>query len=432
MGTVSRNRILAAIAIWLMILSGFACWFELDTRRQEKQLAMAIARAFFQQIMVSIQWNVLHDGVYVPITSKTLPNQYLPEQLRELTADNGIKLTRVNPALMIRQMAELAMENKGGARFHITSLNPIRPENTAVDWEEEFLLSFKQGAKEEGGFYREGQTTWFRYMAPLSFESKCLKCHEQAGGNKMDFQGGLSVSIPFITHSHFHLFVDYGLLAILGIIVIFIGVTFHERKQLLFDAIFNSPVPICVTDKDYTILMANKSYWSEFGPLPDRKKKIKCFEHRPGESCHTDRCPLFNILSGLNQYVCEPSKEKNGTFRHFIVTAEPLLDCKDRVIGIIESFQDITEKKRLEGEKELLLNELKESLKKVKLLSGLVPICASCKKIRDDRGFWSQVESYISKHSEAKFSHGICPDCAKKLYPDHYNDIWAKCGKVKS
>jgi hypothetical protein len=54
----------------------------------------------------------------------------------------------------------------------------------------------------------------------------------------------------------------------------------------------------------------------------------------------------------------------------------------------------------------------------VKSLSGLLPICASCKKIRDDKGYWSQVESYVQKHSDATFTHGICPDCIKKLYPD--------------
>ena len=59
-----------------------------------------------------------------------------------------------------------------------------------------------------------------------------------------------------------------------------------------------------------------------------------------------------------------------------------------------------------------------DALANVKALSGLLPICASCKKIRDDKGYWSQVESYIQQHSEATFTHGICPDCIKKLYPD--------------
>jgi hypothetical protein len=59
-----------------------------------------------------------------------------------------------------------------------------------------------------------------------------------------------------------------------------------------------------------------------------------------------------------------------------------------------------------------------ESLEEIKVLKGLLPICASCKKIRDDNGYWSQLESYIHKHSEAEFSHGICPECFKELYPD--------------
>jgi hypothetical protein len=54
----------------------------------------------------------------------------------------------------------------------------------------------------------------------------------------------------------------------------------------------------------------------------------------------------------------------------------------------------------------------------VKSLSGLLPICAGCKKIRDDKGYWSQVESYVQAHSEAKFTHGLCPDCIKKYYPE--------------
>ena len=62
--------------------------------------------------------------------------------------------------------------------------------------------------------------------------------------------------------------------------------------------------------------------------------------------------------------------------------------------------------------------ELEKALQEVKTLRGIIPICSACKKIRNDDGYWNQIESYISQHSEAEFSHSICPDCAKKLYPD--------------
>ncbi len=64
--------------------------------------------------------------------------------------------------------------------------------------------------------------------------------------------------------------------------------------------------------------------------------------------------------------------------------------------------------------------ELRKALAEIKILSGLLPICASCKKIRDDQGYWTQLESYISEHSEVVFTHGCCPDCMKKLYPELY------------
>ena len=84
------------------------------------------------------------------------------------------------------------------------------------------------------------------------------------------------------------------------------------------------------------------------------------------------------------------------------------------------SFVDITKRKQLEQEKENLILKLQDALNKIKTLRGLIPICAACKSIRDDKGYWHQVEKYVQAHSEAHFSHGICPECSKKLYPELY------------
>ena len=80
--------------------------------------------------------------------------------------------------------------------------------------------------------------------------------------------------------------------------------------------------------------------------------------------------------------------------------------------------RDITERKKLEEERSKLIYELRQALEKVKQLGGLLPICSHCKKIRDDKGYWNQIESYIRDHSEVEFSHGICQECAEKHYPD--------------
>lgn len=94
------------------------------------------------------------------------------------------------------------------------------------------------------------------------------------------------------------------------------------------------------------------------------------------------------------------------------------------VVGVVILFllfiqqREMNSRKKAEEEREEVIKELREALSEVKQLSGLLPICANCKKIRDDKGYWNQIESYISKHSEAKFSHSICVECAKELYPD--------------
>lgn len=73
---------------------------------------------------------------------------------------------------------------------------------------------------------------------------------------------------------------------------------------------------------------------------------------------------------------------------------------------------------KMEKERRQLIKDLEAALDEVKKLSGLLPICSACKKIRDDQGYWNQVESYIEEHSEAEFTHSVCPDCAKVLYPE--------------
>ena len=197
-----------------------------------------------------------------------------------------------------------------------------------------------------------------------------------------------------------------------------------REKEAQIENILNNVIPVCITNKQFEIVMANDSYWAIWGK-PEHEA-VKCYEHRPGETCHTNDCALIQVLNGAMEYVGESKKEYNAQTHHFIVTARPFYDSTQKIAGIIESFQDITEIRRLETEKVHLIKQLRSSLEKVKQLKGFIPICASCKKIRDDKGYWNQIESYIRKHSEAEFSHGICPDCVKKLYPDIAEHVFQK------
>ena len=109
---------------------------------------------------------------------------------------------------------------------------------------------------------------------------------------------------------------------------------------------------------------------------------------------------------------------KNGEMCFVEVSASVVRNSAGKVDGRMASFVNITRRKQLEQEQQTLIQKLQDALEKIKTLRGLIPICAACKNIRDDQGFWHHVEGYISKHSDAKFSHGVCPDCMKKLYPE--------------
>jgi len=106
-----------------------------------------------------------------------------------------------------------------------------------------------------------------------------------------------------------------------------------------------------------------------------------------------------------------------GEERCYDLTAEPLRDRRGVVMGVTCACSDITALKAMTRERERLIENLQNALDKVKLLRGLLSTCSYCKKIRDGDGVWQPLESYIQNHSEASFSHGICPDCVHKLYP---------------
>ncbi len=110
-------------------------------------------------------------------------------------------------------------------------------------------------------------------------------------------------------------------------------------------------------------------------------------------------------------------RKKNGDVFCILASSDVLVINQSHCL--LSSIIDITERKQQQFEREALIEQLQQALAEVKTLSGMLPICSSCKKIRDDKGYWNSIEAYIHKHSAAKLTHGICPDCRKKLYPEY-------------
>jgi hypothetical protein len=130
--------------------------------------------------------------------------------------------------------------------------------------------------------------------------------------------------------------------------------------------------------------------------------------------------PVFNAFlaktfAGKDREFCEVALLKAETSPLFVhveaVVSEDRRECRAAML-------DITDRHQTEAKRDQLIQELQQALASVRSLSGLLPICASCKKIRDDQGYWEQVEAYISGHSDTTFTHGICPECLHKLYPE--------------
>ena len=123
-------------------------------------------------------------------------------------------------------------------------------------------------------------------------------------------------------------------------------------------------------------------------------------------TAHNDAEYLMRGIDiGIDQYVLKPIK------------GDSLFAALDKC-AVLSLFD--RETRRRNEERDRMIGELREALDKVKLLSGFLPICSSCKKIRDDKGAWTQMEAYITEHTDAEFSHGICSECAEKLYPEYF------------
>jgi PAS domain S-box-containing protein len=112
------------------------------------------------------------------------------------------------------------------------------------------------------------------------------------------------------------------------------------------------------------------------------------------------------------------AKRKDGTIFPVEISSVIFRDTEGELRTCI-IMRDISERRAAEKERELLIGQLQEALAKVRTLSGLLPICAACRKIRDEHGCWHNLETYIRNHTEAEFSHGICPECRKRLYPEN-------------
>jgi signal transduction histidine kinase len=193
-----RNAVFAGIS-WTLLVLVSLIWNVRENQQQTQSLAITAAEAHFHKDQAFRIWATRHGGVYVPTDERTLPNPYLSHIPRRDIEAAGISLTLMNPAYMLRQVMEEG-RTLSEIRRHITSLKPLRPENTPDTWEREALIGFEQDLKEKIEFTEIEGEEYVRLMRPMITSKGCLKCHGHQDYTEGDIRGGVSVSIPMSTY----------------------------------------------------------------------------------------------------------------------------------------------------------------------------------------------------------------------------------------
>ncbi|CAB1060073.1 hypothetical protein D1BOALGB6SA_4838 [Olavius sp. associated proteobacterium Delta 1] len=190
-------------------------------------------------------------------------------------------------------------------------------------------------------------------------------------------------------------------------------------REGTLQALLNAPTETAIlVDLEGAILAANEVAAKRIGKSAAELIGLGIFEYLPHDMA-VSRLAIAKEVIHSGKPIRFQDKRAG---RFYDNNVYPVLDDEGKIRAFAIFAKDVTETKKA-GEALLLeRDKLLAALAKIKTLSGTISICAACKKIRDDKGYWNQIESYIRKHSEAQFSHGICPECANNLYPDLVDD----------
>ncbi|HRY72180.1 MAG TPA: diguanylate cyclase [Spirochaetia bacterium] len=180
-------------AALVLCLAGLFAGMALRNEELVRETVLARARSLFEEIVLTRKWNSLRGGVYVLKGPGVESNPWLADP--DIAAADGRVLTKRNPALMTREISELA-ENVASFRFRITSLRPVNPSNAPDPFERAALEGFERGGSETWARERRPDGAWFRYMGVLKADASCLACHAAQGYKAGDVRGGISVSFP--------------------------------------------------------------------------------------------------------------------------------------------------------------------------------------------------------------------------------------------
>jgi PAS domain S-box-containing protein len=192
----------------------------------------------------------------------------------------------------------------------------------------------------------------------------------------------------------------------------------EKKYQDLYD---NAPDMFCSVDSTTgTILQCNQTLANNLRYTKEEIVGRPVFDLYAPNSVEYAKSTVFPLFVKTGSIKGEELQlqRKDGITVDVSLNVSAVRDEKGKILRSRSVWRDITKRKQVEKERERLIRDLKEALKEIKTLRGILPLCSFCKKVRDDRGYWEQVDVYIHKHSQADISHSVCPECAKEHYPD--------------
>lgn len=368
------------MAIWVAALAASLYWNWQQADDSVFELARIEARSHFDKDVVYRRWAAMKGGIYVPPTESTPPNPYLaflPD--RDVVTTTGKKLTLINPAYMTRQVHELSARQQG-VQGHITSLKPLRPANGPDEWEKKALLAFEGGISEVVSLETVAGKPYLRYMHVLETESSCLKCHEAQGYQVGDVRGGISVTVPFspylnIARAHHQtLLLGHSGIGVLGLLALWLGgrrlrrsedrlrqsaaetEQLAERNDLLLSSLGEGVYGV---DLDGRCIFINPAALAMLGlrEVDTLGKDQHALFHgrKPDGSPYPhEQCPITLTLRDGQQRRQDDAFLRGGELFpvHMLVT--PMRE-KERIVGAVVVFRDITERRQAELEYKTIL-----------------------------------------------------------------------------
>jgi len=321
-----------------LIFGTSIAWNTYQESRSVYEYARVEATASYNKDLLYRRWAAQHGGVYVPITAKTPPNPYLshvPE--RDISTPSGKKLTLVNPAYMTRQVLEIGAEQYG-VIGHITSMKPIRPQNSADEWESHALQLFETGIKEYHSIEKLKGKEYLRFVRPMIVEQSCLKCHAGQGYKLGGIRGGISVSVPmdkFNTIKTMHI---RNLVATHSIVYLLILIfTIWGYRRLILEMKNKNQVQLKVLKNEadlqkqnYEYMMLNEEYRSQNEQLQLALEKAEESDRLKASFLqnisHEIRTPL-NAIVGFSSLLEKPElpSYKKQHFTNIIINSSSQL-----------------------------------------------------------------------------------------------------------